>query len=87
MRTALSRQQAPLRDEILEIEKEMERKQARRDEIQTLLGDPANYQTRELILPLLAEEPALARVLKELEARWLQLHTRLEEIEKEVGTG
>jgi ATP-binding cassette subfamily F protein 3 len=87
VRTALSRQQAPLRDEILEIEKEMERKQARRDEIQTLLADPRNYQTRELILPLLAEEPVLARGLKELEARWLQLHTRLEDIEKEVGTG
>jgi hypothetical protein len=51
------------------------------------MADPENYGKREVIMPLLEEDPALAKEIKELEARWEELQAQLEEIEKSVLAG
>lgn len=83
-RIVLNRQKAPIVEEVKRIERELEAKEARRKEIQEILADPANYQDRDKILPLLEEEPALTKDISGLEARWEELQTELEEIEKKV---
>jgi ATP-binding cassette subfamily F protein 3 len=83
-RKALSNLRTPILKEIRTIEEEMERGEARRQEIQSILADTATYGNRQLMLPLLEEEPALSKRLKELEARWEDLHSQLETIEKDA---
>jgi len=86
-RIALSRKQAPLRKEIQGIEKQLEAKESRKREIETLMADPTTYENRDLIVPLLAEEPVLSKQIRELESRWEELHTQLEELETAMLTG
>jgi len=86
-RIELSRKQQPLREEVRRIERELEGKESRRREIQILLGDPATYENREAVVPLLAEEPLLKKEIKELEARWEALQHQLEELENSVLAG
>jgi ATP-binding cassette subfamily F protein 3 len=86
-RIELSRKQQPLREEVHRIERELEGKETRRREIQVLLGDPATYENRETVKPLLEEEPVLKKEIQELEARWEELQHQLEEIENSVLAG
>jgi ATP-binding cassette, subfamily F, member 3 len=86
-RIALFKRQAPIREEIQKIEKRLEAKEARKKEIEALMADPEIYGKREVIRPLLEEDPALAKEIKELEARWEDLQSQLEEIEKTVLAG
>ncbi|HMK37466.1 MAG TPA: ATP-binding cassette domain-containing protein [Desulfomonilaceae bacterium] len=86
-RIALFKRQAPVREEIQEIEKQLEAKEARKREIEGLMADPDNYSKREIIMPLLEENPVLTKEIRELESRWEQLHTELEQIENSVLTG
>jgi ATP-binding cassette subfamily F protein 3 len=84
-RSELSRKQAPLRRQIEQIEHELHNKEARRREIEALLADPAIYGDKSKILPLLEEEPALGKEIRKLEAKWEELHERLDELESSVG--
>ncbi len=86
-RITLLKKQGPIRDEIQRIEKELEAKEARKREIETLMADPAIYDNREMLLPLLEEDPALHKEIKELESRWEELHFQLDEIENGRLTG
>lgn len=81
-RKALLKQRAPLAKEIRRIEEQLQRKEERSKAIQELMADPQTYANRELILPLLEEEPELAKEIRALEARWEELQIRLAEIEK-----
>ncbi len=83
-RTALSKRQAPVKAEIAAIEKEMDQQERRRREIENLMADPANYENKEMILPLVEESAGLADRVKRLETRWEELHAQLEEIENSV---
>lgn len=85
-RKAVSRLRTPIVKEIRAIEADMERNEARRQEIQSILANPETYGNRDLMLPLLEEEPAIGKRLKELEARWEDLHSRLDAIEKDDAT-
>ena len=80
-RKARSKQRAPLAKEIRRIEEQLQLKEERSKAIQALMADPETYTNRELILPLLEEEPALTKEIRELEARWEELQNRLAEIE------
>ena len=84
LRIALSKRQAPLKAEIAAVEKEMERKESRLREVETLMADPANYENKDMILPLVEESAGLTDGVKRLEARWEELHAQLEEIENSV---
>lgn len=86
-RIALFKKQAPIKEEIHRIEKLLETKEARKKEIENLMADPSIYEKREAILPLLEEDPALAKEIRGLEFRWEELNTQLEEIEKSTLTG
>ncbi|MCX5860907.1 MAG: ABC-F family ATP-binding cassette domain-containing protein [Deltaproteobacteria bacterium] len=86
-RMALSRIQAPIKEEIRRLEKQIEVKETRRKEIETLLSDQSVCTQRDRVVPLLAEEPVLARDIKELETQWEALQTRLEEAENRLLTG
>jgi ATP-binding cassette, subfamily F, member 3 len=86
-RNALFKQKAPILEEIKGLERDLAGKEERRKTIQALLADPENYRNKEIIVPLLEEEPLVAKGIKELEARWEELHRRLDEIEKQALTG
>jgi ATP-binding cassette subfamily F protein 3 len=86
-RRELSRRKAPLVDRIQQIERELEAKQLRKQKIEELMADPATYNNKELMLPLLEEDPALAREIRRLEERWTELQTQLDELEKEAVAG
>jgi ATP-binding cassette, subfamily F, member 3 len=86
-RIALFKKQAPIRDEIQKIERDLETKESRRKEIETQLAEPANYDKKELIVPLLEEGPLLERKIRELESQWEELQAKLEEIEQSELTG
>jgi ATP-binding cassette subfamily F protein 3 len=86
-RIILYKKQAPIRKEIEKIEKELEKKESRKKEIERLMADPANYDNKELILSLCEEDPILAKEIRNLESRWEYLHNRLEEIEDNSLTG
>lgn len=83
-RIAASRQKAPIVEEVNRIERELEAKEARHKELQEILADPASYEDRGKILPLLEEEPALAKAIRELETRWEELQAKLEELERKA---
>ncbi len=83
-RIALSRRQAPIKAEIAAIEKQMDQQELRLREIQNLMADPANYEKKDLILPLVQESAGLSQEVKRLEARWEELQTQLEETENSV---
>lgn len=87
LRNALHRQRAPIVEQIRAVEEQLHEKEARIKTVQELLADPKNYEVRETILPLLGEEPALAKEIKELEARWEDLHAQLEAIDSQVDVG
>jgi len=80
-RIALSRKMAPIRTEIEKVEQELQSKEARKREIETIMADPANYEDKGLMLPLLEEEPVVSKDIKNLEARWEELQIKLEEME------
>jgi ATP-binding cassette, subfamily F, member 3 len=86
-RIALFKRQGPVKQQIERVEKQLAKKEARRKEIETVMADPANYQKKELIKPLLEETPLLEKQIKELESQWEELHVQLEEIEKSVLNG
>ena len=86
-RISLSRKQAPLRDEIRRIEDELARKESRKREIEALMADPAIYENRETLLPLLEEDPVLNKEIIRLESRWEELQNQLEEMENSRLTG
>lgn len=86
-RIVLYKKQGPIREEIEKIEKALQNKEARKKEIEALMADPSNYDNRTLILRLCEEDPVLAKEIRELESRWEELHTRLEDIENSVLTG
>lgn len=79
-RSALFKQQAPIKRKIQQIEKELHTKEARKREIEALMADPAIYEEKSKILPLLEEDPVLGKEIEELESRWEELQTRLEEL-------
>jgi ATP-binding cassette, subfamily F, member 3 len=83
-RIALSKRQAPVKSEIAAVEKEMGRKESRLREIENLMADPANYENKDVILPLVEESAGLTNRVKLLETRWEELHEQLEEIENTV---
>ncbi|MFH0825931.1 MAG: ABC-F family ATP-binding cassette domain-containing protein [Pseudomonadota bacterium] len=80
-RKTLSSKKAPITAEVRKIEQVLEQKESRRKEIQALMADPASYQNRDLMLPLLAEEPAIEKEIKTLEGRWTELQALLESYE------
>ena len=84
LRIALSKRQGPVKAEIAAVEKEMERKESRLREIENLMADPANYENKDLIMPLVEESTGLTDRVKRLETRWEELHAQLEEIENSV---
>ncbi len=86
-RKALSKRRTPIVGEIERVEEKLRSKELRRREIQTIMSDPKNYENRDLILPLIAEEPTLTKEIQELETRWEELQLQLEEIEKDLCTG
>ena len=86
-RIALFKKQAPIRDEIHKIERDLEVKETRKRGIESQLADPSNYDKKEAIVPLLEENRLLEKGIKELELRWEELQVQLEEIEKSVLTG
>lgn len=86
-RISLSRKQAPIREEIRRIEKELEAKESRKREIESLMADPAIYEEREILLPLLEEDPVLNKEIEKLESRWEELQNQLEEMENTRLTG
>ncbi len=86
-RIALFKRQAPIRDQIHKIERELEAKESRKKEIESRLADPAVYDNKESIVPLLEAAPLLDKEIKELESRWEELQTKLEEIEESMLTG
>lgn len=81
-RIALFKKQAPIKQEIQQIEKLLEAKEARKKEIEGLMADPSIYEKKEVVVPLLEEDPVLAKEIKGLESRWEELQAQLEEIEK-----
>ena len=83
-RIALSKRQAPVKAEIAAVEKEMDRQESRLREIENLMSDPANYENKDMILPLVEESAGLTDGIKRLETRWEELHAQLEEIENSV---
>jgi ATP-binding cassette, subfamily F, member 3 len=83
-RIALGRRQAPIKTEIAAIEKQMDQHELRLREIENLMADPANYENKNLILPLVQESAELSQEVKSLEARWEELQTQLEETENRV---
>ncbi|MBI5569628.1 MAG: ABC-F family ATP-binding cassette domain-containing protein [Desulfomonile tiedjei] len=87
LRIALSRKQAPIRDEVQGIEKKLAAKEARRKEIESILADPTNYEKKDRIMPLLEETPVLEQEIKRLETRWEELQLQLEQIETSVLNG
>jgi ATP-binding cassette subfamily F protein 3 len=86
-RLALFKQQTPIREEIQRLEKQIEVKESRRKELETLLSDPSICTQRDLVVPLLAEEPILAGDIKKLEARWEDLQAHLEAMENSLLAG
>ncbi len=86
-RIALFKRQGPVKVKIERVEKQLAQKETRRKEIETIMADPTIYQKKELIRPLLEENPVLERQIKELESQWEELHLQLEEIEKSVLNG
>jgi ATP-binding cassette subfamily F protein 3 len=85
-RAKLAQEKAPVLKELKKVERELEVKQARYNKIQGIMADPTNYENRELMMPLLEEEPSVAKDIKNLEARWEELQIKLEEIEEEAFT-
>ena len=83
-RTVLFKRQAPIKVEIERIEREMGVKESRLKEIENVMADPASYAQKELILPLVEESADLAQHLKDLESRWEELHTQLDEMESSI---
>jgi len=86
-RNTLHRQRAPILEQIRVLEKQLHQKEARIKTVQEQLADPKNYEAREKILPLLEEDPALAKEIKILESRWEDLHAQLEEIDSQARAG
>jgi len=84
-RLALFKRQAPIKEEIRSIERDLEIKESRKREIEALMSDPAIYGDRDTILPLLEEDPILGKKIRELESRWEELHSQLEEIERGIA--
>ncbi len=80
-RIALFKRQAPIRAEIEQIEKRMQKRESRLKEIETLMAEPSNYENKDLIVPLLQECSSLSQEIKDLETRWEEMHTKLEELE------
>lgn len=81
-RMALSKKQAPLREEIRRIETDIEAKEARRRELETVMADPTTYQDGKMIKPLMEELSLLERDIETLEHRWEELHQKLQQIER-----
>jgi chaperonin cofactor prefoldin len=79
--------QAPIRHEIEKLEKELQVKSARKKEIEMLMTNPAIYQDRGKIMPLLQEDPILAKEIQELEARWEELQLKLDRLENTFVAG
>ena len=86
-RISLFKKQAPIREEIQQIEKELDVKESRKREIEGIMADPAIYEDRERLLPLLEEDPALSKEIKTLESRWEELQMQLDETEDSLLTG
>jgi ATP-binding cassette subfamily F protein 3 len=86
-RISLFRMQAPIRHEIEKLEKELQVKSARKKEIEMLMTNPAIYQDRGKIMPLLQEDPILAKEIQELEARWEELQLKLDRLENTFVAG
>lgn len=84
-RQALSKKMAPVKEQIKRIEIDMEKKEARRKEIQDLIADPKIYEDKEALMSLLTEEPALSKEISVLEEKWETLHAELESLESEFG--
>ncbi len=84
-RAELSKKKGPLMKQITGLEKSIAEKESRRKEIQEVLAKPESYENRELIVPLLEEEPTLAKEIRSLEAQWEELQASLEELETAAG--
>ncbi len=81
-RAVLSKARAPIQKELKRLEALLGEKERRKRDIEAVLADPGSYDNRELILPLLEEAPSVEKEIKEIEAKWEDLQSRLEDIDK-----
>jgi ATP-binding cassette subfamily F protein 3 len=84
-RLILFRKQAPLKEEIQDLEKRIAEKEERKREIEELLSDSSLYNRKEDLRVLLAEAPSLEADISSLEARWEELQASLEEMERSLA--
>jgi ATP-binding cassette subfamily F protein 3 len=72
------RNRKPIESRIQRIEREMEKLNARKAEVEAKLADPAVYQDRDRLEPLLADQAYVAKELDELESEWLRKQAELD---------
>lgn len=84
-RSMLYKKQQPLKQEISKVEALIAEKESRKREIDSQLADPSIYEQKERLLSLLSESPAIESAIRELEARWEQLHSQLDSLEQSLN--
>ena len=77
-KAAKPKNRKPIESRIQRIEREMEKLNARKREVEAKLADPAIYQDRGRLEPVLADQAYLARELGQLEAEWLEKQAELD---------
>jgi ATP-binding cassette subfamily F protein 3 len=68
----------PIESRIQRIEREMEKLNARKAQVEAKLAEPGVYQDRKRLAPLLADQAYVAKELEDLEAEWLQKQAELD---------
>jgi ATP-binding cassette subfamily F protein 3 len=68
----------PIESRIQRIEREMEKLNARKAEVEAKLADPVIYQDRARLDPLLSDQAYIAKELGQLEAEWLEKQAELD---------
>jgi ATP-binding cassette subfamily F protein 3 len=81
-RQRLSTQRKPIETRIKRLEEQMERRNARRAELEALLSDPAVYaeDRKDSLKAHLFEQATLVKELEQLEAEWLEQQEMLEAV-------
>jgi ATP-binding cassette subfamily F protein 3 len=73
-----TRNRKPIESRIQRIEREMEKLNARKAEVEAKLADPVVYENRDRLAPLLADQAYVAKELDQLEAEWLRKQAELD---------
>ena len=68
----------PIESRIKRLEEQMAKLQARKSALESQLADPAVYQDRQKLDPLLADQAYLAKELDQLETEWLEKQAELD---------